>query len=183
MLLLLARILAAASPPSESRFVLCIAVSSPSIFLVLGRSESFKSICLNMSIVGGGGYSAGREGGDPGEEGGGGGRWAPPPVPTQLCRLISPVTGLSDRVPARTSINALISAATRLNTATATRWRSILWMFTASCEQPGPVLIADGCPCQQCSQPHPKKSFTQRKRKAECGAAECCLNVTGRETV
>ena len=84
LLLLLARILAAASPPSESRFVLCIAVSSPSIFLVLGRSESFKSICLNMSIVGGGGYSAGREGGDPGEEGGGGGGWAPPPEHSTL---------------------------------------------------------------------------------------------------
>ena len=158
LLLLLARILAAASPPSESRFVLCIAVSSPSIFLVLGRSESFKSICLNMSIVGGGGYSAGREGGDGHRR-----------RNTQLCRLISPVTGLSDRVPARTSINALISAATRLNTATATRWRSILWMFTASCEQPGPVLIADGCPCQQCSQPHPKKVSPEEKERLNAG--------------
>lgn len=62
MLLLLERILAAASTPSESGFVHCIVILSRSIFLELGLSESFNSICVNMSIVGGGGYSAGRGG-------------------------------------------------------------------------------------------------------------------------
>ena len=67
-----------------------------------------------MSIVGGGGYGVGGCGGELG-------RWPPAPQHSTLpSHLSPPVTGLTDRVLARTSINALISTATRLNTATCT---------------------------------------------------------------
>ena len=79
-----------------------------------------------MSIVGGGGYSAEGRGGEiQGREGrrGEGGRWwergEMGTGGTLNSAVSSPplLAGLTDRVPARTSINALILD-TRLNTAT-----------------------------------------------------------------